>query len=60
MDQYDILQLIEDCEERDTLMNDWECGFIDSLSFQIEKEIRLTDKQILTLENIHDKVTEQG
>jgi hypothetical protein len=60
MDQDDILQLIENCEERDQNMTDWECRFIDSLSFQIEKEIRLTDKQILTLENIHDKVTVQG
>lgn len=54
-DEY--LTMLEDCERRSEKLNDWECGFVDSLQRQIEDGRRPTPPQVETLENIWERVT---
>lgn len=54
------LQLVEDCENREDRMSDWERKFIDSISNQLEKGKTLSPKQIETLDNIWEKVTNKN
>ena len=56
----EALQMIADCEARESRLTEWEQGFIDSLSKQIERGRSLTEKQDETLNKIWDKVTENG
>ena len=58
--QAEALQMIADCEARKSRLSEWEAGFIDSLSKQIERGRSLTEKQDETLNKIWDKVTENG
>ena len=58
--QAEALQMIADCEARESRLSEWEAGFIDSLSKQIERGRSLTEKQDETLNKIWDKVTENG
>ena len=58
--QEEALQMIADCEARESRLSEWEAGFIDSLSKQIERGRSLTEKQDETLNKIWDKVTENG
>lgn len=45
-------QLIEDCEENQSKLTDWECTFLDSLKGYIHRDDYLTDTQIVALEKI--------
>lgn len=58
MDEH--LQMIADCEARDSRLSDWERGFIDSISHLVESGVRLTEKQAQTLETIWEQVTGNG
>lgn len=58
MDEH--LQMIADCEARDSRLSNWERGFIDSISHLVESGVRLTEKQAQTLETIWEQVTENG
>ena len=49
--------MIEDCENRESKLSDWERSFVDSVSKLIEKGFSLTDKQASTLDSIWEKVT---
>lgn len=51
------MQMIEDCENRESKLTDWERGFIDSLRHATDKGYSLTEKQVKILEEIWDKVT---
>jgi hypothetical protein len=51
------LQLIEDCENREGKLSDWERGFIDSLRRQIESGAALSEKQDEKLNEIWERVT---
>ena len=53
----DVAQMIEDCENRQHKLSEWEQSFIDSISHQLSKGRVLTEKQIETLWRIWDKVT---
>jgi hypothetical protein len=57
-DEY--LQLLDDCEQREERLSDWERGFVDSLRARIESGSTPTPKQIETLDNIWEKVTARG
>lgn len=57
-DEY--LTLLDDCEKRESRLNDWERGFVDSLRRQIEQGRRPTAKQIETLSNTWERATERG
>lgn len=55
-DEY--LTMIDDCEQREQRLTDWERGFVDSLRRQIEQGLRPTQKQIEKLDSIWEKAIE--
>lgn len=57
-DEY--LGQIADCEKREERLTDWERGFVDSLSKQLENGRRPSMKQIETLDNIWERATKRG
>lgn len=52
--------LLEDCERRESRLTDWERGFVDSLSRQIEQGRRPSAKQVETLDTIWERATARG
>lgn len=52
--------MIRDCNIDRSMMTDIECEFIDSISKQIDEGRNLSDRQIDELEDIWEKVTENG
>lgn len=56
----DTLQLLEDCEHRESRLSDFERGFIDSIRSQIEGGQSLSKKQADLLNDIWDRCTERG
>lgn len=56
----DHLNMVEDCESNESLLSDWECEFIDSISNQIDEGRDLSEAQIDKLEEIWETVTENG
>ena len=54
--------MIEDCENRESRLTDWERSFIDSLANQRrgDNPFTLTDRQVSVLERIWNKATERG
>jgi len=58
--QSEYLQQITDCEKRESRLSDWECGFIQSLREQIEKDKAPTAKQIERLDIIWNRATARG
>lgn len=57
-DEY--LTMLSDCEARESRLTDWERGFVDSLTSQIQKGRQPTPKQIETLDKIWEKATAKG
>jgi hypothetical protein len=57
VDRDEQAQLIEDCENREEKLSDWERGFIDSVGKQLAEGRSLTDKQVERLEEIWERVT---
>lgn len=57
-DEY--LQMVEDCEKRESRLTEWEQGFINSIRHRLEEEKPLTPKQIETLDNIWERATKAG
>lgn len=55
--QDDHQQMVQDCENRDSKLTDWERGFIDSLGAQLAKGHRLSEKQAERLDDIWERVT---
>lgn len=58
VDEY--MQMVEDCEKRESRMTEWDRGFIDSIRSRLEHEKPLTQKQTETLEKIWDRATTRG
>lgn len=56
----EYLQMLTDCENRESRLSDWERGFVDSLRRQIEAGRPPTPKQIETLDNVWEKATARG
>jgi hypothetical protein len=54
------LQLIEDCEDREDRLTDWERTFIDSVKRALEGGGALSEKQAEKLESIWERVTAKG
>jgi hypothetical protein len=54
------LEMLDDCEDRDTKMTEWELGFCESIRDRLENNVPLTVKQADTLENIWERVTDEG
>ena len=53
-------QLVDDCMDRQSQLNDWEISFLDSINDQVAEEGTLTDRQFEKLESIWERVTENG
>jgi hypothetical protein len=52
----ETLQMIEDCEKRQSQLSEWETNFINSISYQLETKGGLSTMQYATLESIWDKL----
>lgn len=50
-------QMVQDCENRESKLTDWERGFIDGLGKQLADGHRLTDKQAERLDEIWERIT---
>lgn len=49
--------MVHDCELREPQLNDWEAGFIDSISRQLSQNSWLSPKQVERLDEIWERVT---
>lgn len=56
----EALQMIADCEARESRLSEWDAEFIDSIRRQLERGRALTERQDETLERIWNKATERG
>lgn len=54
------ITMIDDCEDRESRLTDWERGFLESIREQIEDGRVLTEKQSAKLDAIWERVTAQG
>lgn len=57
-DEY--LQMLDDCEARESRLTDWERGFVDSLRSQIGHGKAPSPKQIESLDSIWERATKKG
>lgn len=56
-DREEHVQMVDDCEKRESKLSDWERGFIDSIGRQLAEGRSLTDKQVERLDAIWERVT---
>lgn len=54
------LEMIEDCEARESRLTEWECKFIDSIRNQIDEGRKLSPNQEETLNRIWEDATASG
>ena len=57
-DEY--IQLIEDCEARDTKLSAWDVDFLSSIRTRLDRKVSLTPKQLTVLEDIWERATRNG
>lgn len=50
-------QMVQDCENRESKLTDWERGFIDSIGTQLANGHTLSQKQAEQLDEIWERVT---
>lgn len=53
-------QMIDDIEDRESRLNDWEREFISSIKSRLDDDMNLTTRQEEILERIWHKVTQRG
>jgi hypothetical protein len=53
-------EMIVDCEDRESLLSEWETNFIESIDEQLAERGSLSSKQVEILEKIWNKITEAG
>jgi hypothetical protein len=58
--QHEYVTLIDDCENRESRMSEWEANFCDSLRRQIEDGRMPSIKQIEKLDELWGRVTANG
>ncbi len=56
-DEDEIIQMIDDCVERESKLNDWERNFISSIGDKADKHIMLSQPQRDKLDDIWNRVT---
>ena len=56
----EYLQLIEDCEQRESRLSEWERGVLDSIRQRLESGNALTGAQTETLDAIWERATARG
>jgi hypothetical protein len=59
-DRAEQLQMIEDCEARESRLSDWDVNFIDSIGRQLADGRSLTLNQSNALDEIWERVTARG
>ena len=57
-DEY--LRMVDDCEKRESRLNDWERNFIDSIRRQLDEDKPLSPKQAETLDQTWERATARG
>lgn len=50
-------QMVDDCENREERLTEWERGFIDSIGKVLREGGTLTERQAETLDRIWERVT---
>ena len=60
MDEDEALEMIADCEDRESQLTEWEADFLESISDYIDNGNRLSEKQIEALTSIWGRVTKRG
>ena len=58
--QDEYIMLLDDCEQREERLTEWEWGFVDSLRRQITEGRRPTPKQIEALDRAWERATARG
>lgn len=53
----EYLQMIEDCENRESRLSDWERGFVASIADRLQRDQPLSLRQTEKLESIWERVT---
>jgi hypothetical protein len=53
-------QMVEDCEQRESRLSEWEVGYIDSIAKQLREGRSLTEKQAETLDQVWGRATARG
>jgi hypothetical protein len=56
----DHLQMISDCEDRESMLSEWEINFLESISIRLEGNGSLSEKQGFVLDRIFEKATRKG
>jgi len=56
----DWLQMIEDCEARESRLSDWDGTFLDSIKARLDAGNSLTPLQAEKLDQIWERVTAKG
>lgn len=56
----EYLQLIEDCEARESRLSEWDAQFIESIKRQLGEARHLSPKQIAKLDEIWERATAKG
>ncbi len=58
MDEY--LKMIDDCEQRESRLDEWSTNFLDSLKTQLHNGKWPREKQIEKLDEIWERATARG
>lgn len=53
-------QMLDDCEQRESRLSDWERQFVDSIGKQLRDGRSLTEKQAARLDEVWNKATARG
>jgi len=56
----EYLRMIDDCEDRESRLTEWEIGFLESVRTRIEAALPLSSKQTEVLYRIWDRATARG
>ena len=57
VDREEFQQMLEDCEERESKLTEWEQGFIQSMRDKFDRGYPITEPMDETLTKIWEKVT---
>lgn len=57
LNEDEVSTMIDDCENRESRLSDWELGFISSISERVGRGNSLTALQLSRLNEIWEKVT---
>jgi hypothetical protein len=56
----ECLTMVEDCEQRESRLTEWEAMFIDSIKSQLQAGRSLTERQGDMLDSVWERVTQKG